>query len=199
MQNCEVTSQTHQIGASAKPLGPEKSAHLEKIRTILGIWTEPVLVAYGNYTRHPELGPGLVKMLQVCCEAARQITNAVGAAIALGQSHNFIYVARSGKLVSSIGVRVDAESNFLGACVKSGRAFISHSAHTDLRVRSRRPPARRKVVECHSPGYKRSRARTARSILASREQLRYKQSRLAAVSGQVGKGSAFRIPTIEKG
>ncbi len=60
MQNCEVTSQTHQIGSSAKPLGPEQSAHLEKIRTILGIWTEPVLVAYGNYTRHPELGPGLV-------------------------------------------------------------------------------------------------------------------------------------------
>ena len=134
MQNCEVTSQTHQIGSSAKPLGPEQSAHLEKIRTILGTWTEPVLVAYGNYTRHPELGPGLVKMLQVCCEAARQITNAVGAAIALGQGPNFIYVARSGKLVSSIGVRVDAESNFLGACVKSGRTFISHCTLTDPRV-----------------------------------------------------------------
>ena len=135
MQNCESTSQAHQIiSLSSKPLNSEQLTYLEKIRTILGIWTEPVLVAYGNYTRHPELGPGLVKMLQVCCEAARQITNAVGAAIALGQGPNFIYVARSGKLVSSIGARVNAESNFLGACVKSGKAFISHSALTDLRV-----------------------------------------------------------------
>ena len=135
MQNCESTSQAHQIiSLSSKPLNSEQLTYLEKIRTILGIWTEPVLVAYGNYTRHPELGPGLVKVLQVCCEAARQITNAVGAAIALGQGPNFIYVARSGKLVSSIGARVNAESNFLGACVKSGKAFISHSALTDLRV-----------------------------------------------------------------
>lgn len=134
MQNCEVTSQTHQIGSSAKPLGPEQSAHLEKIRTILGTWTEPVLVAYGNYTRHPELGPGLVKMLQVCCEAARQITNAVGAAIALGNDSNFIYVARSGKLVPSIGAPIDPESHFLGFCIKSRSIFVSHSALTDLRV-----------------------------------------------------------------
>jgi GAF domain-containing protein len=119
---------------SEKPLDPRLSNQLELVRTILGRWAEPVLVAYGNYTRHPELGPGLVKMLQVCCEAARQITNAVGAAITLGQSPNFIYVARSGKLVSSIGAGVNTESNFLGACVKSGRALISHSALTDLRV-----------------------------------------------------------------
>src|ERR1700733_10407605 len=116
MHNCDSPSQTHQSGPSATPLDPEQSAHLEKIRTILGIWTEPVLVAYGNYTRHAELGPGLIKMLQVCCEAARQITNAVGAAIALGQDPNFIYVARSGKLVSPIGAGVNTESNFLGAC-----------------------------------------------------------------------------------
>jgi hypothetical protein len=59
MQNCESTSQAHQIiSLSSKPLNSEQLTYLEKIRTILGIWTEPVLVAYGNYTRHPELvGP----------------------------------------------------------------------------------------------------------------------------------------------
>jgi hypothetical protein len=130
----EAATQTHATRPSAKPLNPEQSAHLEKIRTILGRWTEPVLVAYGNYARNPEQGPSLEKMLQVCCDAARQIVNAVGVAIAFADGPDLICGARSGELVAAIGARTASESGFPGSCVKSRQAFISHSALTDPRV-----------------------------------------------------------------
>lgn len=144
MQNRGEDLRSHPVGPSEKPLDPRLSTRLELVRTILGGWAEPVLVAYGNYARHPEQRSNLEKMLQVCCDAARQITQAVGAAITVAQGPELVYVARSGELVSSIGARVNAESGFPGACVKSRRLFLSNHALTDPRVD---PSVRRRGIK----------------------------------------------------
>jgi len=129
---------------SEKPLDPRLSTRLELVRTILGGWAEPVLVAYGNYAPHPEQRSNLEKMLQVCCDAARQITQAVAAAIAVAQGPELVYVAMSGELVWSIGARFNAESGFPGACVKSRIVFLSNHALTDPRVD---PSVRRRSIK----------------------------------------------------
>lgn len=144
MQKREAAPQTHATRPSAKPLNPDQSAYLEKIRTILGRWTEPVLVAYGNYARNPKQGPTLEKMLQICCDGARQIANAAGVAIAFADGPNLICGARSGELVSAIGARTASEAGFPGSCVKSHQVFISHSALTDPRVD---PEVRRRGIK----------------------------------------------------
>jgi hypothetical protein len=119
---------------SEKPLDPRLSSRLEIVRTILGRWAEPVLLAYGNYAPHPEQQSHLEKMLQVCCDAAQQMTHAVGAAIAVAHGQEIMYVTRSGELASSIGARVNAESGFPGACVTSHKVFLSNHAEADRRV-----------------------------------------------------------------
>lgn len=134
MQNHVVYSQNHGVGPSTKPLDSRLSVHLDAVRMVLGPWTEPVLVAYGNYAHHPERLANVLKMLQVCCEAAHQLTNAARTAIALPDGTELIPIAGSGELVPPIGARVESQSWFPGACVKSNQVFLSQHALSDERI-----------------------------------------------------------------
>jgi hypothetical protein len=116
-----------------KPLDPRLSSRLEIVRATLGRWAEPVLLAYGNYAPHPEQQSHLEKMFQVCCDAAQQMTHAVGAAVAVAHSQEIMYVTSSGELASSIGSRVIAESGFPGARISAGGVYVSPACSRNLR------------------------------------------------------------------
>jgi hypothetical protein len=134
MQNRGAVPRSRSIGSLEKPVDPQLSAHLERIRTLLGQWTEPILLAYGRYARQPEEHAGLEQLLKVCCEAARQITHASGAAFAALSEAEFIYRMNAGEVVPTIGASVATESGFPGACLKSRQAFLSNHVSTDQRV-----------------------------------------------------------------
>ena len=108
-------------------------AHLQRIRNLLGQWTEPILLDYGTYARAPEQA-ALEKLLKLCCEAGRQITHASGAAIAAFSGAEYIYRMNAGEVAPPIGARVASDSGFPGACLKSRQAFLSNRVSTDPRV-----------------------------------------------------------------
>ena len=128
------TVEGHPVGSPGKPLDPQLSAHLERMRTILGEWTEPILVAYGTYARHPEQPVNFEKLLKICCEAAQHLAHAGGSAIALLDGVKFIYRMNAGQVVPKIGLYVASESGFPGACIKSRQAFLSNHVSIDQRV-----------------------------------------------------------------
>lgn len=133
MQNRGAVPRSGSIGTLEKPVDPQLSAHLERFRRLLGPWTEPILLAYGKYARAPKQA-AFESLLKVCCEAARQIAQANGAALAALSRAEFTYRMNVGEDAPPVGARVAFESGFPGACLKSRQAFLSNHVSMDLRV-----------------------------------------------------------------
>lgn len=94
MQNRDVPVERNASG-SKNPFNPRLAAYLERVRKILGSWTEPLIVAYGTYACSPEQD-SLERFLFLCSEAALKLTHATGSAIAVVNGPEFIYVRSAG-------------------------------------------------------------------------------------------------------
>lgn len=78
---------------------------------------------------HQRLGP----ILEVIADAARSLTGASGAAIAMWKDGEMVCRARSGEAAPEPGARLNAESGISGECLRTGE--IQHCADTDSDVR----------------------------------------------------------------
>ena len=80
------------------------------------------------------LAAGLHPALQRIAACAQNITEAAGAAIALGTPESMVCVARSGASAPPIGARFDATSGLSGECIRTGESAICVNAAADPRV-----------------------------------------------------------------
>jgi N-acetylmuramoyl-L-alanine amidase len=80
------------------------------------------------------LASGLHPALQRIAASAQNITEAAGAAIALGSPETMVCVARSGVSAPPIGARFDAGSGLSGECIRTGEPAICVNAAADPRV-----------------------------------------------------------------
>jgi N-acetylmuramoyl-L-alanine amidase len=80
------------------------------------------------------LASGLHPALQRIAACAQNITEAAGAAIALGSPESMVCVARSGVSAPPVGARFDAGSGLSGECIRNGEPAICVNAAADPRV-----------------------------------------------------------------
>ncbi|HVZ17045.1 MAG TPA: GAF domain-containing protein, partial [Terriglobales bacterium] len=80
------------------------------------------------------LAEGLHPALQRIAACAQNLTEATGAAIALGGPNAMVCVARSGQSAPPIGARFDASSGLSGECIRTGEYAICVNAAADPRV-----------------------------------------------------------------
>jgi N-acetylmuramoyl-L-alanine amidase/putative methionine-R-sulfoxide reductase with GAF domain len=76
----------------------------------------------------------LDEVLQLVAERALAITGADGIAIALAEGDAIICRASAGKIAPDAGVRLDPNSGFSGACLRSGRIIRCDDVENDPRV-----------------------------------------------------------------
>ncbi|HKW17085.1 MAG TPA: TonB family protein [Terriglobales bacterium] len=79
-------------------------------------------------------GVNLDAMLQRIVEAARLLTVANGAAIALQQDKYIVCRARAGEIAPDLSSRLDKSSGISGECLRSGKALCCDDAWEDSRV-----------------------------------------------------------------
>lgn len=80
------------------------------------------------------LAEGLHPALERIASCARNLTEATGAAIALGGPDAMVCVARSGNSAPPLGARFDASSGLSGECIRTGESAICVNAAADPRV-----------------------------------------------------------------
>lgn len=78
---------------------------------------------------HQRLGP----ILEVIADAAKSLTGAAGAAIAMWKDGEMVCRARSGEAAPAPGARLSADSGISGECLRTGE--IQHCADTEADVR----------------------------------------------------------------
>jgi N-acetylmuramoyl-L-alanine amidase/putative methionine-R-sulfoxide reductase with GAF domain len=76
----------------------------------------------------------LDEVLQLVADRAAQITGADGVAIALAEDNAIICRGSSGQIAPDRGVRIDPNSGFSGACLRSGQTVRCDDSETDTRV-----------------------------------------------------------------
>jgi N-acetylmuramoyl-L-alanine amidase len=76
----------------------------------------------------------LDEVLQLVAERALAITGADGVAIALAEGDAIRCRATAGKVTPDVGVRLDPNSGFSGACLSSGQVIRCDDSETDSRV-----------------------------------------------------------------
>jgi N-acetylmuramoyl-L-alanine amidase len=76
----------------------------------------------------------LDEVLQLVAERAVAITGADGVAIALAHGDSILCRASSGKIAPDPGIRLDPDSGFSGACLRSGQTVRCDDSETDDRV-----------------------------------------------------------------
>jgi TonB family protein len=72
---------------------------------------------------------GLDPLLETITDAARQLTGASGAALAMWKDGVMVCRARSGETAPALGARLSAETGISGECLRSGR--VQHCADTE--------------------------------------------------------------------
>ena len=80
------------------------------------------------------IAEGLHPALQRIAACAQTLTEASGAAIALGSVNAMVCVARSGQAAPPVGARFDATSGLSGECIRTGEYAICVNAAADPRV-----------------------------------------------------------------
>ena len=90
------------------------------------------LVAYGGGS--VAIGLALDLVLNEVVEQARTATGATGAAIGFMRDGEMVCRATTGESAPDLGVRVDASSGLVGACVRSREVQLIQNAETDARV-----------------------------------------------------------------
>jgi GAF domain/Sel1 repeat/PilZ domain len=97
-----------------------------------------ILIALAAVKREVEsTGQDLEKALHLIANRARTFTRAGGAAIALvedPESRQIICRGRAGSDAPPLGTALDLDSNFSGACIRTGTLQRCEDAETDLRV-----------------------------------------------------------------
>jgi N-acetylmuramoyl-L-alanine amidase len=76
----------------------------------------------------------LDEVLQLVAERALTITGADGVAIALAEGNAIVCRASAGRIAPDAGARLDPNSGFSGACLRSGRIVRCDDAENDPRV-----------------------------------------------------------------
>ena len=76
----------------------------------------------------------LATSLQRIAEAARLLTGAEGAAIALPRDGRIICQARAGDMAPAMGTKLDVDSGLSGECLRTGQVMRCNDAEKDLRV-----------------------------------------------------------------
>jgi N-acetylmuramoyl-L-alanine amidase len=76
----------------------------------------------------------LDEVLQLVSERALTLTGADGVAIALVEGNAFICRASAGRIAPEVGARLDPQSGFSGACLRTGGIVRCDDSETDLRV-----------------------------------------------------------------
>jgi len=76
----------------------------------------------------------LDEVLRLVAARALAITGADGVAVALAEENAIVCRASVGKIVPDRGVRLDPESGFSGACLRSGQTVRCDDSDTDTRV-----------------------------------------------------------------
>src|SRR5436190_8755422 len=76
----------------------------------------------------------LDEVLRLVAARALAITGADGVAVALADEDAIVCRASVGKIVPDRGVRLDPESGFSGACLRSGQTIRCDDSDTDTRV-----------------------------------------------------------------
>ncbi len=85
-----------------------------------------------RFSREEELA--LDEILQLVAARAIAITGADGVAIALAKDRAIVCRASAGKIAPDPGVRLDPDSGFSGACLRSGETVRCDDADNDARV-----------------------------------------------------------------
>jgi len=85
----------------------------------------------------------LEAMLEIITDAARQLTGASGAALAMWKDGAMVCRARSGDSAPALGARLSADTGISGECLRTGK--VQHCADTELDPRV-------DVEVCHSLG-----------------------------------------------
>src|SRR2546426_5637075 len=76
----------------------------------------------------------LARSLQRIAEAARSLTGAGGAAIALPRDGRIICQTRDGELAPALGTKLDVDSGLSGECLRTGQVMRCNDTEKDLRV-----------------------------------------------------------------
>src|SRR5262249_31424705 len=76
----------------------------------------------------------LDEVLQLVADRAYSITGASGVAIALAEDNAVICRASTGEVAPDRGARIDPNSGFSGACLRSGQTVRCDDSETDTRV-----------------------------------------------------------------
>src|SRR6266496_2513302 len=77
---------------------------------------------------------GLNEVLQLVAARAVSLTGADGVAIALAEKDAIVCRASVGSIAPEPGVRLDPNSGFSGACLRSGQTIRCDDSETDTRV-----------------------------------------------------------------
>ncbi len=77
---------------------------------------------------------GLDEVLRMVAARAFSITGADGVAIALAEQDAIVCRAACGRIAPDVGVRLDPNSGFSGACLRSGQTVRCDDSETDVRV-----------------------------------------------------------------
>jgi len=85
-----------------------------------------------RFTKEEEFA--LDEVLQLVADRACSITGASGVAIALAEDNAVICRASTGRVAPDRGARIDPNSGFSGACLRSGQTVRCDDSETDTRV-----------------------------------------------------------------
>lgn len=77
---------------------------------------------------------GLDEVLRLVTEYAVMITAADGVAIALAEDDEIVLRASAGTIAPDLGARIDRDSAFSGACIRTGQIISSDDTEADSRV-----------------------------------------------------------------
>jgi N-acetylmuramoyl-L-alanine amidase/putative methionine-R-sulfoxide reductase with GAF domain len=95
---------------------------------------KPTGGAVSQHSKEKEEEFGLDEVLRLIAARAVSITGADGVAIALAEENAIVCRASAGRIVPDPGVRLDPNSGFSGACLRSGQTVRCDDSDTDARV-----------------------------------------------------------------
>ena len=110
----------------------EQAAQRRALKNSTGIGSLPDAAARALKEREEQFA--LDEVLQLVAARAVAITGADGVAIALAEKDAIVCRAAFGRIAPGPGVRLDPESGFSGACLRSGQTVRCDDSDSDLRV-----------------------------------------------------------------
>lgn len=76
----------------------------------------------------------LSELMKLCCVRTQELTGAAGAVVEMVEGQEMIYVATSGSLNNTMGIRLNIHSSLSGLAVRSGEVLYCEDSETDPRV-----------------------------------------------------------------